>query len=111
MVGGSVKSGVIQLEDCTVQETPSEETDRKNCFSLNTSSRVWLFQADRQIEMDIWIDCISHVENWWSRDVIVTQAGSTPTDKPMHVHGNQGKQAEKIKSRFRFSSYITSPSK
>merc|ERR1712130_550561 len=73
-------TGVIQLEGCTVEETPSEEIDRKKCFTLKTASRTWFFQADRQIEMDIWIDCISHVENWWTKDPpnLVRPHGSAP---------------------------------
>lgn len=96
-------TGVIQLEGCSVEETPSEELDRKNCFTLRTPSRTWFFQADRQIEMDIWIDCISHAENWWTQGVGQNGSdGSQPISASMNDH-----QKSKV-SRFRFSSYISS---
>ena len=94
-------TGVIQLEHCTVVETPSEESDRKNCFTLRTPSRTWFFQADRQIEMDIWIDCISHAENWWTKESPSHAGVRTPDQLADHLKKTNT-------SRFRFSSYITS---
>jgi len=88
-------TGVVQLEGCTVEEVPNAE-ERKNCFKINTESRVWLLQADRQIEMDIWIDCISNVETWWAKET--AESLTTPVRRDTHTR--------KKKGSFRLSMYL-----
>ena len=92
-------TGIIHLEDFTVEEVPEEnEKKSNNIFRIITSSRTWLLQADRQIEMDIWIDCIKKAKNWWFSETNIALAGySTPFGTRKEVREKKGS--------FRLSTY------
>ena len=88
-------TGVVQLEGSTAEEIPPND-ERKNCFKIITENRVWLLQADRQIEMDIWIDCLSNAESWWAKDT-----GSDTLSRPVRRDTNRKK-----KGSFRLTMYL-----
>ena len=46
-------------------EYTQEDSEKKNCFKIDTANRVWMLQAERQIDMDIWIENIAQAALWF----------------------------------------------
>ena len=122
--------GVIQLTRSSAEEAGAGEVDKKNCFKIHTKNRIWWLHAERQIEMDIWIECIRNLTSWYENDQLKRSSDSKPQpvdlrratvassalpggDMPID-YTNPGpsravKKAKAVKS-FRLSTYLASPS-
>lgn len=104
--------GVIQLEAGCAEEAAPGEIDKKNCFKLKTKSRVWWLHAERQIEMDIWIECVKNLSSWYDNaqlrqpTVMHLRRGPSPSSQA----SGPARVAKKASKSFRISTYLVTPS-
>ena len=105
--------GVIQLEAGCAEEAAPGEIDKKNCFKLKTRSRVWWLHAERQIEMDIWIECVKNLTSWYDNLQLrqpavmhLRRGTSTAASQP----SAPVRAAKKASKSFRISTYLVTPS-
>jgi hypothetical protein len=102
--------GIICLDNFTVEELPANE-ENKYQFKIDTRNRVWLLQADSQVDMDVWIDCIKHARPWY-------EAFSAEKEKHKDSSGGAGggsgsavaglRASTAVKGKFRLSMYLSS---
>ena len=61
---------MVYLDDYKVEDAASKGLE--HCFSITTPSRVWYMQADRQIDMDIWMECLRNALPWYGAVAVIS---------------------------------------
>eukprot|EP01094_Clydonella_sp_ATCC50884_P021933 TRINITY_DN4934_c0_g1_i1.p1 TRINITY_DN4934_c0_g1~~TRINITY_DN4934_c0_g1_i1.p1 ORF type:complete len:146 (+),score=40.74 TRINITY_DN4934_c0_g1_i1:316-753(+) len=100
--------GVIHLDEYKVLQDNDEE--KKHCFQIDTKSRTWHMQADRQVEKDLWMLCISAAVPWYMRGENADLSDSAKEVKLGSSSDSPAKKKRPLSHAFRLSSYLSANS-